>query len=88
MGGILGGRQVIILHGRMPSSGPRSHLSDMMNHLSFSQLWEPVLKPLLIGAVPLGLVFGLLFYGVTRWAMTAFRESRRKRLASKSSQPL
>ncbi|MEP6567490.1 MAG: DUF2062 domain-containing protein [Mesorhizobium sp.] len=70
-----------ILHGRMPSPGPRSHLSEMLHHLSFSQLWEPVLKPMLIGAVPLGLLFGLFLYGVTRWAMTAFREARRKRLA-------
>jgi uncharacterized protein (DUF2062 family) len=40
---------------------------------------------MLIGAVPLGLVFGLLFYGITRWGMNAFREQRRKRLAERSA---
>jgi hypothetical protein len=27
-----------------------------------------------------------VFYGITRWGMTAFREQRRKRLAEKSGQ--
>jgi uncharacterized protein (DUF2062 family) len=75
----------LILHDRLPQHGPPAHLGEMMHHLSFSQLWGPVLKPMLIGAVPLGLVFGLLFYGVTRWGMIAFREQRRKRLAEKSA---
>lgn len=48
----------------------------------------PVLKPMLCGAVPLGLIFGLLFYGITRYGMTAFREQRRKRLAEKGSRPV
>lgn len=43
---------------------------------------------MLIGAVPLGLIFGLLFYGITRWCMIAFREQRRKRLAEKASRLL
>jgi uncharacterized protein (DUF2062 family) len=75
----------LILHDRFPRHGPPAHLGEMMHSLSFSQLWGPVLKPMLIGAVPLGLVFGLLFYGITRWGMTAFREQRRKRLAERSA---
>jgi uncharacterized protein (DUF2062 family) len=75
----------LILHDRFPRHGPPAHLGEMMHSLSFSQLWGPVLKPMLIGAVPLGLVFGLLFYGITRWGMTAFRERRRKRLAERSA---
>jgi uncharacterized protein (DUF2062 family) len=60
----------------------------MLQTHSISQLWEPVLKPMLLGAVPLGLIFGLLFYGITRYGMTAFRDQRRKRLAEKASRPL
>ncbi|UVK47797.1 DUF2062 domain-containing protein [Mesorhizobium sp. AR07] len=78
----------VILHDRVPSHGPPAHLSEMLHTLSFSQLWGPVLKPMLIGAVPLGLIFGLLFYGITRWGMTAFREQRRKRLSEKASRLL
>lgn len=73
----------IMLRDHLPSHGPPAHLSEMLHNLSFSQLWGPVLKPMLFGAVPLGLIFGLLFYGMTRWAMTAFREQRTKRLAEK-----
>lgn len=75
----------IILRDRLPSHGPPAHLSEMLHSLSFSQLWGPVLKPMLIGAVPLGLVSGLLFYGIARWGMTAYRQQRRKRLADKAS---
>ncbi|ESX38348.1 hypothetical protein X762_31740 [Mesorhizobium sp. LSHC426A00] len=58
----------------------------MLKTLSISQLWAPVLKPMLCGAVPLGLIFGLLLYGITGYGMTALRERRRKRLAKKGSQ--
>ncbi|MEP6565161.1 MAG: DUF2062 domain-containing protein, partial [Mesorhizobium sp.] len=74
----------LMLHDRLPANGPPAHLGAMMEHLSFAQLWEPVLKPMIIGAIPLGAIFGLLFYGITRWGMTAFREQRRKRLAAKA----
>lgn len=74
----------LILHERLPR-GSIPHLGAMMEHLSIAQLWEPVLKPMTIGAVPLGLLSGLLAYGVTRWGMTAFRERRRKRLAERAA---
>jgi uncharacterized protein len=57
----------------------------MLHNLSFAQLWGPILKPMTIGAIPLGLAFGLLFYGITRWGMTTFREQRRKRLAERAA---
>lgn len=75
----------LILHHHVPLHGPPAHLSDLMHHLSFKELWGPVLKPITIGAVPLGLVFGLLFYGLTRWGMAVFREQRRKRLAARAA---
>jgi uncharacterized protein (DUF2062 family) len=74
----------LILH-RHVTEGPPAHLSTMMHDMSFHQLWGPVLEPLAIGAVPLGLLFGLVFYCITRWAMVAFREQRRKRLAEKAA---
>lgn len=74
----------LILHDRLPRNGPPAHLGEMLHNLSFAQLWGPVLKPMTIGAVPLGIVFGLVFYGVTRWAMTAFQERRRSRLAERT----
>jgi len=70
----------LVLQGRM-DGGPPRHLHSMLHNLSFSELWKPVLEPLTIGAVLLGLVFGLLLYVATRWGMVAFREQRRRRLA-------
>jgi uncharacterized protein (DUF2062 family) len=74
----------LILHERLPVHGPPAHLGEMLHNLSLAQLWGPILKPMTIGAIPLGLIFGLVFYGITRWGMTAFREQRRKRLTEKA----
>ena len=60
--------------------GPPAHLSDMLHNLSFAELWKPILEPMTIGASLLGLLFGLVFYFVTRWGMTAFRARRRRRI--------
>jgi uncharacterized protein (DUF2062 family) len=74
----------LILHERLPDQGPPAGLGTMLHDLSFAQLWGPVLKPMTIGAVPLGLVFGVAFYAITRFAMSAFREQRRRRMAERS----
>lgn len=76
--------------GRLILEGPRDvalapvHLGRVLMHLEFSQLWGPVLKPLTIGCIPIGLVFALLFYALTRWATIGFREDRRRRLAERA----
>lgn len=73
----------LVLHKHL-THGPPAHLGAMLHNLSFAQLWGPILKPMTIGAGLLGLVFGLLFYALTRWAMAAFRERRRRRLAERT----
>lgn len=75
----------LLLHRHLPVNGTPAHLGSMMEHLSFHALWKPVLEPLLLGAVPLGLAFGLVFYALTRWAMGAFREQRRRRIEERSA---
>lgn len=42
-------------------------------------IWHPVIKPMMIGAVPLGVLFGIIAYLVTRWAAVTYREARRRR---------
>ncbi|MBY8918631.1 DUF2062 domain-containing protein [Nitratireductor sp. L1-7-SE] len=74
----------LILYGRELSHGAPIHLGKMLRHLEFSQLWEPVIKPMSVGALPLGIFFALVFYFVTRWATFTFREQRRKRLAERA----
>ncbi|SFK58288.1 hypothetical protein SAMN04488498_108201 [Mesorhizobium albiziae] len=73
----------LILH-EQTIHAPTARLGAMLQDLSFAQLWEPVLKPMTVGAVPLGVFFGLVFYGITRWGMTAFRNQRLRRMAERS----
>lgn len=56
----------------------------MLRHLEFSQLWDPILKPMTVGAIPLGIGAALLFYLVTRYATITFRAQRRKKLAERA----
>lgn len=59
-------------------------LGNMLRHLDFSQLWDPILKPMTVGSIPLGIGFALIFYLLTRSAALAFRKQRRKRLAERA----
>lgn len=74
----------LILYGRQPSELATVHLGEMMRHLHFSELWQPLLKPMSVGALPLGLTFAVGFYIATRWALVTFREQRRRRLADRA----
>ncbi|MFC3073017.1 DUF2062 domain-containing protein [Shinella pollutisoli] len=60
-------------------------LFDMLEHLEFSELWQPVLKPMLAGAALLGLAAALLSYAVTRLAVGGFKARRRARLHAAAS---
>jgi len=46
-------------------------------------IWEPVMKPMLIGAVPLGIAFAISAYLVTRWSAVKFRKAQQKRREKK-----
>ena len=74
----------LILHEPVASAGPPQNLGAMLHHMSFAELWRPVLEPMAIGAVPLGLGCALIFYGITRWGVSVFRERRRRQLAQKA----
>lgn len=48
-------------------------------------IWDPIVKPMLIGGIPLGICFGIIGYIVTRWAAGIFNAARRKRIAKKAA---
>lgn len=73
------------LYGTHPREIEPLHLGKALWNLEFAQLWNPLLKPMTAGGVPLGLLFGLVFYIVTRWATAAFQERRRRRLLSRQA---
>ncbi|WP_159592734.1 DUF2062 domain-containing protein [Chelativorans xinjiangense] len=74
----------LILYGRHPTGmGPRD-IGHLLWHMEFSSLWQPFLKPMAVGSLPLGFAVGLAVYVLTRWGTVTFREQRRRRLAEKA----
>lgn len=59
-------------------------LAALFSHLDMSQLWGPVLEPMLIGSLPPGLVCALFFYAVTYFAVRGFRNRRLHRLTARA----
>jgi uncharacterized protein (DUF2062 family) len=56
----------------------------MLEHLELSELWQPVLKPMLAGAGLLGVSAAMLSYGVTRFAVRSFKARRHARLVERA----
>lgn len=51
----------------------------MLGHLEVSHLWEPVLKPMLVGSVPLAAVSAVIFYVAAFYAAKLFQARRHLR---------
>jgi uncharacterized protein (DUF2062 family) len=43
----------------------------------------PLLQTVLVGGIPLGLMFGLAAYGIIWWSVVAYQRARRRRLAER-----
>lgn len=56
------------------------HLHELFHKLSLSELWQPILKPLLVGFVPLGAVGSVIGYVIVLQAVRIFRARRQARL--------
>lgn len=83
-GRILEGRSDIDLISAIRMSQFRVH--GLWDHLA--ALWPPLLKPMLLGALPLGLITAAICYALTYWAVLTFREQKRKRLAARARRRL
>ncbi|HEV7252395.1 MAG TPA: DUF2062 domain-containing protein [Mesorhizobium sp.] len=59
-------------------------IGGVLRNLEFGELWEPLVKPIFVGSIPLGLLFGLVLYGLIRWAVAAFQEERRRKRAERA----
>jgi uncharacterized protein (DUF2062 family) len=59
-------------------------LHSLLTHLDVGQLWEPVIKPMLIGSIPPGLFTGIAFYVLTYWGVTAFQTRRKSKMAARA----
>ncbi len=54
-------------------------------HKSWEQLW-PIVEPMTVGSIPLGLAIGCVIYLVVYKAVSAYRESRSQRFAGRRAQ--
>ena len=55
----------------------------MLKHLELSHLWGPVLKPMLIGSLPLAALSALFFYVIAFYAAKLFQARRQVRRLSR-----
>ncbi len=75
--------RAILGHGGAGEANP-VHLGHKLSHFEFWQLWDPLLKPMTVGGVPLGMAFAIFFYLLTRWGVAAFRRQRQLRLLERA----
>lgn len=57
-------------------------LAHALMHADLWDIWQPIIKPMLIGGVPLGLGFALVFYGIVYLAARSFQAHRARRMAA------
>jgi uncharacterized protein (DUF2062 family) len=55
--------------------------------MDIAALWHPVLEPMTVGGVPLGIVAGAFLYFPIRAAVSAFRNARRTPKLRDEQQP-
>jgi uncharacterized protein len=55
------------------------HIGSQLRHMHFAALWHPLLEPMTVGGIPLGILAGALLYFPIRAAVSAFRNARRAR---------
>ena len=65
-----------VMTGSLEGAPLPDHLGGMLRHLDFAVLWKPLIEPMLIGAVPLGLAAALIVYFPVRWAAARFQHRR------------
>lgn len=58
------------------------HIAHGLAYRSFDTLW-PILKPMMVGAIPIGLASGVVMYVLSYQGVRAFRAIRSERLAAR-----
>ena len=65
-----------VMTGSLEGAQLPHHLGGMLRHLDLAVLWQPLIEPMLIGAVPLGLAAAFIVYFPVRWATARFQHRR------------
>ena len=75
-----------ILHGSA-TGGPPMRLGHALAHMDFAAIWTPILKPMLIGGLPLGLGSAALAYTAVFVAARSFQKHRTRRILERRPPP-
>lgn len=59
------------------------NLARAIQTMRFTEIWTPLIKPMLLGSVILGALFAVLAYGATRIAVAGFRKKQAEKLAER-----
>ncbi|MFS2176344.1 MULTISPECIES: DUF2062 domain-containing protein [Rhizobium] len=65
-------------------AGQAVDLAAMFHKLNFMELWKPVLEPMLLGAIPPGIVTAVALYALTFYTVRGFQTRRRTRLMERA----
>ncbi|WP_312846869.1 DUF2062 domain-containing protein [Stappia sediminis] len=79
----------LILHGEarhFRSNALKGELGETLFEKSLDTLW-PVLKPMFVGSIPIGIAVGVLSYFIVYYSVHAYQRGRRQRLAARRSLP-
>ncbi|MDH4415538.1 MAG: DUF2062 domain-containing protein [Rhizobium sp.] len=60
------------------------NLEHKFSVAAIESMWQPILKPMLVGAIPLAVVSGVIIYCVLYLAVSKFQARRRERLAERA----
>lgn len=70
----------IYMLGRQPSDWVgEANLVSLLRQLDFGPLWHPILKPILIGGLPLAALCGATFYALTWQGVRLFQQQAKRR---------
>lgn len=74
-------------HRLIGKGNPAAQSVDLEKRFSLSaieSMWQPILKPMLIGAIPLAIVSGIIIYCIIYFTVANFQARRRERLAERA----
>ena len=64
--------------------GQSIDLGALFHELHFSELWRPVLEPMLVGSIPPALLTSVIVYFATFYTVRGFQARRRERLMARA----
>lgn len=67
--------RLVISGGKVEGAGSLN-LVRAIETMHFTEIWTPLIKPMLLGSTILGAIFAVLVYGVSRIAITEFRKKQ------------